>query len=74
MPERDADLLEVLIRQMAEDREINTVLGKALRVLGHAEFFEPVRKVCCIAPHPQRRSLRRQCNDIRPTLRRELHR
>ena len=45
MPERDAKLLEVLIGQMAKDREINVVLGKALRVLGHAERFEPIRNL-----------------------------
>ena len=45
MPERDADLFEVLIGQIAEDRDIDVVLGKALRVLGHAELFEPVRNL-----------------------------
>ena len=27
---------------MTKDRDINVVFGKALRVLGHAEFFEPI--------------------------------
>ena len=42
MPEQDADVLEVLIGQMAECRDTNPVLSEALDVLGHAEFFEPV--------------------------------
>ena len=42
MPEEDADVLEVLIGQMAERGDTNAVLSEALRVLGHAEFFEPV--------------------------------
>ena len=32
----------MLISQFGKDREINAVLGKTLRVLGHAEFFQPV--------------------------------
>jgi hypothetical protein len=42
MPERNAKFLEVLIGQMAEDRNINVVIGKTLGVLEHAELFEPV--------------------------------
>jgi hypothetical protein len=34
-----------MISQMRECRSTNPVFGKALRILGHAEFFEPVRKV-----------------------------
>ena len=45
MPERDTKLFEVLIGQIAKDGGIDVVLGKALRVLGHAEFFEPVRNL-----------------------------
>ena len=45
MPEQDAKILEVLIGQVAKDRDINAVLGKTLRVLGHAELFEPVRNL-----------------------------
>ena len=33
----------MLICQFGENREINAVFSKALRVLGHAELFEPVR-------------------------------
>src|SRR5215472_9260385 len=32
----------MLIGQVGENGEINSVLGKALSVLGHAEFFEPI--------------------------------
>ena len=44
-PSENAEVLEVLIGQIAEDRDIDVVLGKALRVLGHAERFEPVRNL-----------------------------
>jgi hypothetical protein len=55
MPEQDADLLEVLIGQMAENRDINSVICKARSVLGHTERFEPVR-------NPLHRSQRRQAD------------
>jgi hypothetical protein len=42
MPERDTKFLKVSIAQMAEDRNINVVLGKALRVIGHAERRQPI--------------------------------
>ena len=45
MPEKDADVLKVLIGQVAERLDSNAVLGKALGVLGHAEFFEPARNL-----------------------------
>jgi len=46
MPERrNANLFEVLISQVAENGEINMVLGKALNVLLHTELFEPVRNL-----------------------------
>ena len=44
-PRTTPNLLEVLIGQVGKDREINAVLSKALGVLGHAEFFEPVRNL-----------------------------
>jgi hypothetical protein len=51
MPQQYANVLQVLIGQMAECRDIDSVLGKALRVLGHAKFFEPVRNLLhCGAP------------------------
>ena len=37
-----ADVLEVLIGQMAESCDTDSVFGEALRILGHAEFFEPI--------------------------------
>jgi len=45
MPQKYTDVLEVLIGQMAESRDINPVLGKTLRVLGHAELFKPLRNL-----------------------------
>jgi hypothetical protein len=45
MPEQNADVLEILIGQMAECRDIDPVLGKALGVLGHAELSEPIRNL-----------------------------
>ena len=45
MAEQDADLLKVLVGQVAKDRDIDSVLGKTLGVLGHAEVFEPVRNL-----------------------------
>ena len=43
MPEQDAYVLEVLIGQMTQCREVDSVLGKALGVLGHAERSQPLR-------------------------------
>jgi hypothetical protein len=43
MPEQDADVLEILIGQMVEIREINAVLGEALGVVPQPEFLEPFR-------------------------------
>jgi hypothetical protein len=42
MPERDAEFFEVLISQVRQDWCVDVILGKALGILGHAEFFEPV--------------------------------
>jgi hypothetical protein len=42
MPEQDADLLKVLVSQVAEDRDVDPILGKALGVPGHAELIEPI--------------------------------
>ena len=42
MPERHAKSIKVLIRQFVENVDFDVVLGKALRVLGHAELIEPV--------------------------------
>jgi hypothetical protein len=45
MPERYAEPIKVLIRQFTENVDIDVALGKALDVLGHAEFFEPARNL-----------------------------
>jgi hypothetical protein len=51
MPKGDAEFFQALICQVRQDRGVDVVLGKALRVLGHAELFEPMRKVLhCAAP------------------------
>ena len=42
MPEQNTEVLEILLRQIADDREVNGVVGEALGVLGQAELFEPV--------------------------------
>jgi hypothetical protein len=54
MPEQDADLLQVLIGQVAEESKINIVLRNALSVLGHAELFEPVRYLVSSLVHSRR--------------------
>src|SRR5215831_6588443 len=43
VPELNTDFPEVLICEMAENGNVNLVLGKALSVLPEAELFEPVR-------------------------------
>ena len=43
--EDDTEVFEVLIGQVAKDREINAVVREALSVLGHPEHFEPVRNL-----------------------------
>jgi hypothetical protein len=42
MLKRDTKLFEVLIGQIAKNGGVDIALGKTLRVIGHAEFFEPV--------------------------------
>src|SRR5262249_8657310 len=41
-PRTTPRFLQVLIRQIAKNGEINAVFSKTLGVLGHAEFFQPV--------------------------------
>ena len=41
--EDDTEIFQVLISQVAKDGELNAILSKTLRVLGHAERFEPDR-------------------------------
>jgi len=38
-------VFKMLIGQVGENREINAVFSKTIRVLGHAELFEPVRNL-----------------------------
>jgi hypothetical protein len=45
LPERDANHIEILIGRMAVRRDSNPIFSKALRVLGHARLFEPVRNL-----------------------------
>jgi hypothetical protein len=44
-----ADLLQVQIGQLGKHREIDAVFSKALRILGQAEAFQPVRKVLFVS-------------------------
>jgi hypothetical protein len=45
MSKQDADIFEVLIGKVGKCVNSDAVLGEALRVLGHAELFEPVSNV-----------------------------
>jgi len=58
MPERNADLLEILIGKMAEDRDINVVISESLGVLSQAELRQPVRNRlhCGLLPSPPHRA------------------
>jgi hypothetical protein len=42
---QNPELLQILIRQIGEDAEVDAVLGKALRVLPETELFEPIRNL-----------------------------
>src|SRR6266702_2432094 len=53
MPQQNAEVLEILLRQIADDREVNGVVGEALGVLGQAELFEPVRDLLHRDPTPR---------------------
>jgi hypothetical protein len=46
----DTHLLQILISQIGKHGEIDSILGKARRVLGHAELIEPIRDVLHCAP------------------------
>ena len=41
MPKRDPELFEVLIGQVAQDREIDIILGEALGVCSQTDRIEP---------------------------------
>ena len=43
MSEQDTDVFKIFISQMGQCRHIDPVLGKALRILGHADGLEPVQ-------------------------------
>jgi hypothetical protein len=45
MAEQDAHILEVLISQMRQHRDIDAIFGEAFAVLGQAERFEPIRNL-----------------------------
>jgi hypothetical protein len=45
MPQQNAEVLEVLLSQIADDGEVNGVVGEALGVFGQAELLEPVRNM-----------------------------
>jgi Histidine kinase-, DNA gyrase B-, and HSP90-like ATPase len=45
VPKQNAEVLEVLVGQVGEYRDIDSILGEALRVLRHAELVEPVRNL-----------------------------
>src|SRR5579871_2880273 len=45
MPQRNADVLEVLIAKIGEYGNINLILGKTLSVLPETELFQPVRNL-----------------------------
>ena len=47
MPEEDAEVLEVLFRQIRDDREVNGIFGKALGVLAQPDRRQPL----CNAGH-----------------------
>jgi hypothetical protein len=57
MPERHAKSIKVLIRQFGENVDIDIALSEALRVLGHAEHFEPVRNLLHRGPRRDRAQL-----------------
>jgi hypothetical protein len=45
VPERNTDILEILIRQMPEYGNVNFILGKALRILPETKLPKPVRNL-----------------------------
>ncbi|HEX3632670.1 MAG TPA: hypothetical protein VHZ01_09195 [Casimicrobiaceae bacterium] len=42
MPERQAELLEIGIRQVGKDVEINVVIGKDRAILPQTKVLEPI--------------------------------
>jgi len=52
MAERDTKLVQVPIRQIRENVEIDGIFDKAASVLGHAELLEPLRHLWLISCFP----------------------
>src|SRR5262245_42115904 len=50
MAQQNAEILEILLCEVADDREINSVVGEALGVLRQAELFEPLRNLLHCRP------------------------
>jgi hypothetical protein len=50
MPKRDAELLEVFVRQVAKYGDIHPILGKTLSVLTKVELLKPVRNLLHCGP------------------------
>src|SRR5215831_13272892 len=57
MAKRKAKLLQLLVSQLPQDREINVVLREPLRVLGEPELFKKLGDVVHAALLRSRRSL-----------------
>ena len=53
--EQDVQSFQVLTREIGNDAEINSIFDKTLRVLGHAELFEPVRNLLHLGQQRSRR-------------------
>src|SRR5262245_55081869 len=73
MPQQNTKVLEILLRQIADDREVNGVVREALGVLGQAELFEPVRDLLHRASASSRVGLlyvqpAREWHDIHPPI------
>jgi hypothetical protein len=52
MSERNANVFEVLIGQMAEHGDVDFVLNEALSVLPNAELLQPIgNRLCCWHAH-----------------------
>ena len=50
VPERQAEVFQGLIREVGKDREINTIFGKALCILGQAKLCEPLSDLLHCGP------------------------
>ena len=52
MPERNTDVLQILIGQMGEYRNVDLIISKALSVLTEVELLKPVRNLLHRCPRP----------------------